>query len=436
MNSFVIRSAAVCLSMMIGLVASASTGAEAPPKPDLRNLPVADASLVKMRAVTRGPKFHWFGYYDKDQIDVTGRYLLAMEVDFEHRSPRPEDVVKIGMVDLADDDRWIELTESRAWSWQQGCMLQWRPGSETEILFNDREGDRFVCRIFDVKTRKLIRTLPMAIEHVTADGRWAVCSDYRRIQYIRPGYGYAGLPDPNRDVSAPDDVGAWSMNLETGETKLLVSVAQLAKIPHPKASPKNKYYVNHFQWSPDGKRFLMFYRWSLKPRGKVTRVFTADDDGSDVRLLVARSGSHWQWIDPEHVLCSVRGGYRIYKDDGSGEPKETLWFASDGHVSYIPGTNQQWLVSDTYPRGRKREQILYLFHLPTGRAVVLGRFRSPRKYTGEWRCDLHPRVSRDGKFIVIDSPHGGNGRQEYLLDISRIIAGEASGTTASPAQGQ
>ena len=109
--------------------------------------------------------------------------------------------IKIGMVDLSDGDKWFELGQSRAWSWQQGCMLQWRPGSDREIVFNDRDGDRFVCRILDVKTRKL-RTLPMAIEHISTDGKQAVCADFRRIQYIRAGYGYAGLPDPNREVLA------------------------------------------------------------------------------------------------------------------------------------------------------------------------------------------------------------------------------------------
>ncbi|MHC4507035.1 MAG: hypothetical protein ACYTFI_27425, partial [Planctomycetota bacterium] len=84
-------------------------------------------ALPPVRAITRGPKFHWFGYYDKLEFDPTGRYVVGMEVGFEHRSPRPDDVIKVGMVDLADDDRWIELGESRAWGWQQGCMLQWVP---------------------------------------------------------------------------------------------------------------------------------------------------------------------------------------------------------------------------------------------------------------------------------------------------------------------
>ncbi|HBO42574.1 MAG TPA: hypothetical protein DD670_01290 [Planctomycetaceae bacterium] len=432
---------AVFLVATIGAFASRASAADAIPKPDLDSLPVVDSSLVPMRAVTRGPKFHWFGYYNKDQIDSTGRYLLAMQVDFEHRSPTADDKVTIGMVDLEDGDRWIELAESRAWNWQQGCMVQWRPGSATEVLFNDRDGDQFVCRVLDVKTGKT-RTLPMPIEHVTADGKRAVCSDYRRIQYIRPGYGYAGLPDPNRDILALNDVGAWVMDMETGETRLVVSIAQLVAIPYSNATSKDKHYLNHFEWNADGTRFLMFNRWVGGVPGQPTRVFTAADtrpqgkDGqaihgtrdtgqanrdSDVRLLSKWGASHWVWRDAEHVLFWGLGGYKLYKDDGSGQPKETLWIAPNGHESYIPGTENQWLVTDTYPRGPRREQTLYLFHLPTSRVVVLGRFASPKEYSGEWRCDLHPRATRDGKHIVIDSPHGGDGRQQYLFDIGRLV---------------
>ena len=89
--------------------------------------------LPPVRQITRGPKFHWFGYYDKLEFDPTGRYVLGMEVDFEHRSPTADDVIRVGMVDLEAGDRWIELGTSRSWCWQQGCMLQWLPGSNSEI---------------------------------------------------------------------------------------------------------------------------------------------------------------------------------------------------------------------------------------------------------------------------------------------------------------
>jgi hypothetical protein len=104
-----------------------------------------------------------------------------MEVDFEHRSPTADDVIRIGMVDLEDGDKWIELGETRAWCWQQGCMLQWRPGSESEILWNDREGDQFVCHLLDVKTGKK-RTVPYPVYSVSADGKTGVAPDFRTDQ--------------------------------------------------------------------------------------------------------------------------------------------------------------------------------------------------------------------------------------------------------------
>jgi hypothetical protein len=373
--------------------------------------------------VTRGPKFHWFGYYDKFQLDATGRYLLCLEeADFELRLPESNEVAKIGMVDLADGDKWIELGESRAWCWQQGCMLQWRPGSDHEVVWNDREGDRFVCRVLEVKTRKL-RTLPRAISSISPDGKTAVCEDYSRLRDLRPVCGYAGIPDKYANQPAPAEIGVWRMDMDSGESRLLVSVAELAKIPYPKQAPDDRHYINHLSWSPDGKRFTMFTRWIAagKPTGQPTRVFSLGADGNDLRLLSAREASHAAWRDPEHVLIYAGKAYQLYKDDGSGEPKETVWKAPNGHQSYVPGTSNEWLVTDTYPRGANRDQILYLYHVPTGRFVLLGRFTSPSTYKGAWRCDLHPRVSRDGRWVIIDSPHGGNGRQQYIVDISRII---------------
>ena len=35
-----------------------------------------------VRQITRGPKFHWFGYYDKLEFDPTDHYVLGKEVAF------------------------------------------------------------------------------------------------------------------------------------------------------------------------------------------------------------------------------------------------------------------------------------------------------------------------------------------------------------------
>lgn len=63
------------------------------------------------------------------------------------------------MIDTSDESLpFIELGTTSAFNWQQGSMLQWRPGSPTEVLWNDREEGAFVTRVLDVETREL-RTL-------------------------------------------------------------------------------------------------------------------------------------------------------------------------------------------------------------------------------------------------------------------------------------
>jgi hypothetical protein len=92
----------------------------------------------------------------------------------------------------------------------------------------------------------------------------------------------------------------------------------------------------------------------------------------------------------------------------------------NGHNTYVPGTDNAWILNDTYP-GKDRKQRPYLYHVPSQCRVELGAFLSPRVYTGEWRCDTHPRSSRDGRRVCIDSPHLGGGRQLHLIDVSKII---------------
>lgn len=384
--------------------------------------------LPPVRAITSGPQFHWFGYYDKLEFDPDSRRVLGMEVDFEHRSPRADDEIRIGMVDLADGDRWTDLGSSTAWGWQQGCMLQWIPGSSEEVIWNDREDGRYVSRILNVATSEM-RTLPSAVYALAPDGKWAATTDFRRLNDTRPGYGYAGIADPNTDVLAPGDVGVWRVDLATGQRDLLFSVAQAAAIPDPYNDTSGlKHYFNHLLVSPDGARLIFLHRWrSPDGSGRFgTRMFTVGSDGSDPYVLDPHGRtSHFIWRDPEHVLAWARHpshGERFYLYRDRTEAVEVVApevMPLNGHCTYLPGN--RWILNDTYP-DQDRLQHPYLYEVSTGRRVPLGHFLSPPEYTGEWRCDTHPRFSPDGKKVVIDSPHGGNGRQLHLIDIAGIVS--------------
>jgi len=139
----------------------------------LATIAPAAENLPPVEALTTGPKYHWFGYYDKLQFDPTDRYVLGMEVDFEHRSPTKDDIIKIGMIDRKNNNRWIELGESRAWGWQQGCMLQWIPGSDSKVIWNDRRGDDFIRIIKDIKTGQE-RIISRDIYALSLDGKYAI----------------------------------------------------------------------------------------------------------------------------------------------------------------------------------------------------------------------------------------------------------------------
>jgi len=85
----------------------------------------------------------------------------------------------------------------------------------------------------------------------------------------------------------------------------------------------------------------------------------------------------------------------------------------------LPG--HQWFVDDTYPNVN-RDQELFLFHPPSDQRITLGKFKSPQPYVGEWRSATPPRLSRNGRLLVIDSPHNGEGRQMHLIDLGFMLS--------------
>lgn len=387
----------------------------------------AEAVEVSVRTITRGPRHHWFAYYDKLQFDPQVRFCLGNAVDFEHRSPTAADAIEVGMVDLADGDRWIRIGESRAWGWQQGCMLQWVPGRESTVIYNDREGDAYVTRLHDV-TSGQTRTLPAAIYALSSDGRTAVTTDFRRINELRPGYGYAGLADPWTGETAPAEVGVQRIDLDSGDVTMLVSLADILDVPFPGGFGEGKHWFNHLLVSPDGRRTIFLHRWQKPSGGWYTRMFTVGLDGSGLREINPGAGmvSHFIWRDSQQILAWTRhpqlgNCFCLLEDAENGriEPVGREVMTKDGHCTYLPGN--RWIVNDTYPQGPERLQTVYLYEVATGRRVDLGGFASPEAYRGEWRCDTHPRHSPDGRLLCIDSPHTGSGRQMHLLDLSGVV---------------
>jgi hypothetical protein len=396
----------------------AALAAAATAKPQNRSLP-------PVHAITKGPDFHWFGYYDKLQFDPTSRFALGVANHFQHRLVTAADTLKIGMVDLEGGDTWIPLGETKSWSWHQTCMLQWLPGSKEEVIWNDRQGSSFVSHIFNVKTRQK-RTLPKAIYCVSPDARWALCNDFARSASMRPETGYMGGVDPYADELAPAKSGIWRMDLRTGESELILSLANLVKTPWTDGDWTGmKQYIDHILISPDGKRFAFLQRWGKGiDMGFFTRMCTADEHGSSLRVI-EQSGkaSHYNWRDPQTIMLWTAHPshgttwYLVHEPTARFDVLDAELMNKNGHNSFVRGG--RWILSDTAPDG-DRKQHEYLYDTRTRRKVELGAFYSPAEYKGIWRCDTTPRATPDGRKVVFDSPHDGVGRQMYVIDISGI----------------
>lgn len=421
---------------------------------------ISHSTLVRcpVKAVSRGPKHHFFGYYDKTPWDASGRFLLALEVDFLDGLPGPNDVAVVGVIDLERGNLFAPIGETRAWNWQQGTMACWMPSAPDRlIIYNDREEDHFVSVLVDIKSGAR-RTLPMPIYTISPDSRFALTINFARLWHTRPAYGYAGVPDPWRDALYPEDDGIYWLDLITGEFRLIVSFAQIAAFQYSPLMETGKHTIENLMINQDSTRFCFLHRFPLQDGGIYTRLLTADPDGSNLYLLAEGRISHLCWRDSKQVFAWARNltvatklrhknvfasplfgwalkwarrqhrgfvrqhiigdCYRLFTDcTRDSEAIGVGILREDGHCTFSP--NGQWLLTDTYP-DQDHYRTLVLYNIEGKRRVDIGRFYSPPELSGVLNCDLHPRWNRDGTQVSIDSAHEGH-RQMYVVDVHQVI---------------
>ena len=180
--------------------------------------------------------------------------------------------------------------------------------------------------------------------------------------------------------------------------------------------------VNHLMLSPNGKRFIVLYRWFCGQR-KYTRLMTCNVDGTDMYVLSDDDMvSHCYWKNDEEIIAFERKkefgpGYYLMKD--KTQEWQHIWpqLSNDGHPSYCP-TDNHLVVFDTYPsRSRIQEVKLGLDNDTNGVSVrTIAKVFAPFKYDNDTRCDLHPRWRQDGKVICFDSVFEGH-RGLYVVEL-------------------
>ncbi|MAY74433.1 MAG: hypothetical protein CMJ31_06860 [Phycisphaerae bacterium] len=415
-------------------------------------------------------RHYWFGYFDKSPYEPEGERVLAHRASFIDRFPASTDAADIGLLDPAN--RAFEpIARSHAWNWQQGSHVQWLadPAADgaTRILYNDRRDNRPVSVVCDAAGNE-DRVLPHPALAVSPDGRYAATLHMGRLTRLRREYGLPGIEDPSPNDPAPADDGISIMDIVTGETKLIVSMRELASFGVEEPVTFHQ-HVNHALFNPSSTRLCFMHRYERADGIMHSRLFTVNRDGTDagggLRMLFEGLVSHYDWLDDGRILAwagkrGLLGGgtssggaspikaamtlarkglkpvyyalgkprflmNKILKDAyhiiHDAAPSDHEVFArgeliTDGHPTVSP--DGRWLVTDGYPDTRSR-QPLYLWDLRDNQGYEIGRFHAPRELDGEIRVDLHPRFNRDGTHVCFDSAMTGR-RAMYDVDVTPV----------------
>lgn len=357
------------------------------------------------------PGEYFFGYYDKSPWDASGRYMLCMKAKDTWSDPDPNTSVDILLIDLKERHKTRKIATSKTWNVQQGCMAQWLgPDYSNRIIYNDLREGKYCSIILNIMTGKEERIIGCPVYSVSADGKTALSLDFSRLHNLRKGYGYSAILEQTKGIPIPDATAIWKIDLLSGEVSSLFKYTDFANFEPRPEMIDSVHKVNHIMISPGGNRFMVLHRWFHGVR-KYTRLVTCNIDGTKMyNLSDDDMVSHCFWKNNREIIAFAnkhnKGTGYFIMNDRSHEYKR-VWpnINNDGHPSYSPA-NSDIVVFDTYPDRIRLQKIKIGKDIDNEASTIITVF-SPFKYDNDCRCDLHPRWSRDGKYICFDSVFEG-----------------------------
>jgi len=353
---------------------------------------------------------YFFGFHDKTPWNNDGQKILAHKYKEISTLPNQNDEIEVGYFTDNTLSHFHCIDRTLSWNWQQGSMLQWI-GQSNKIVFNTWIENQNKAKIIDLDTSSFY-FLPQAINAVSLDGKYAIGIDYERLNIGMFGYGYANSAKlENILEEIPKNLGFNLLDIKTGKTKIFKSIYQINQQLKEQKIINAYLFVTHFIFSNDNSRFLFLLRGYQKGKRLISRLITCQVETGEMYLLpTGNMVSHITWVNSNKILayCSDKNekdGYYLFDDLSQnslliGEKNYNF----DGHPQFNSFKNS--FVSDSYPN-RRRLQELSIFNLTSNKKDIIAKFYSPMKYIEEFRCDLHPRWDRNGKFISVDTTFSG-----------------------------
>lgn len=358
---------------------------------------------------------HFFGFHDISPFSYDEKYVLTNKLEIPLRMPEPNDPLTVGFWN-SDFSLYTIVGTSYGWNYHKGCRLQWLGKSNDKFIYNSLDGDKPCSYIYSINDKKET-AIAFPIDTISPDGNFATGFSYQRLNKLMPGYGYNCVDDACLEERLPEHTGMYLIDLKNNQRKMLISLKELSQIQPDDTMINANHFVTHSEFSPDGKYISFLHRWTFDdPNKRYSRLVTCRLDGTDIHISPTSGGmvSHYVWDKKHGILayCQVDNvdGHYIFNNETMTEVRRVApTLNSDGHQSYIPGTD--FMITDTYP-DRRRYAMLYKVNLENNDVVKIvdvksfKEFQSPSIYQ-HWAADLHPRVSPLGNYVCFDSVFTG-----------------------------
>ncbi|NMC05400.1 MAG: hypothetical protein GYA24_09320 [Candidatus Lokiarchaeota archaeon] len=376
-------------------------------------------------------KHHFFGYYGVCPWDITGRYFVCLETDFQDHMPSIGEKVGILLLDT-DTGKHDVIAETNGWNFQQGAQLNWLPSDPGhKIVFNDCDATGTWSRVLDVFTREE-RVLPMPIYAMARHHDLAACINFGRLYKNRRVTSLPFSIDKNKDMVHPADDGIYMMNVTTGDARLIVSLDDVWKADATTnavddellAEVGTQCWIEHVAFNHSDTRIHFLARFTDLFKSLVSAMWTCNVDGTDRHLAVPyyMQLSHFEWIDDTRLIVTMNWPDKTHKShvqltdkvgQGSWRTIAAEKLVVDGHPHVSP--DKRLMATDTYIADGKRR--VYVMERDTETLHEVAVFDNPPEINGNVRCDPHPRWNRDGTRLCFDGL-GEHGRQVYVVDVS------------------
>lgn len=397
----------------------------------------------------------WFGYYNYDPLNSDHTKILCNRIKEDGIYPRANLKVEVGFYDLASSE-WHHVGESDSWNWQQGCMAQWL--NDNEIIYNSSCNNHNIAVIYNIQTG-IKRKIDWAIYGITPDGKKSITLDMERAHWCR-AYHYQSVVDEAKDGLVYKDDGIFEIDLQNNSRRRLISIQDIISLDSRSYFSNAKHWLEHVMINPEGTKFCVLHRFSPVDNifKYVTRLIIVDIQSLRMECIPnweKNQWSHFGWdgdnfaiytypqkstVSLEQTISTqklpkgkskkmsfkrfiaervrrviplawekrMRGlitCYQYYEFKNGRYELSCVFkhapFLIDGHPTFI--SNRQEMITDTYPDHNGVQKLL-LLDRSKDKVVELGRFNAYYR-NNPASCDLHPKVSKDGQYVVVDSAH-------------------------------